>query len=49
MFCAVKSLKVKLIKARSEFPTVWGEYKNHSNPYNTGYYRTRMERQIRQK
>ena len=33
MFCAVKSLKVK---ARSEFPNVWGEYKNHSNPYIQG-------------
>ena len=33
MFCAVKSLNVK---ARSEFPNVWGEYKNHSNPYIQG-------------
>ena len=32
MFCAVKSLKVKLT-SRSEFPNAWGEYKNHSNPY----------------
>ena len=35
MFCALKSLKVKL-KAISEFPNVWGEYKNHSNPYIQG-------------
>ena len=31
MFYAVKS-DLKL-KTRSEFPNVWGEYKNHSNPY----------------
>ena len=24
------------LKARSEFPNVWGEYKNHSNPYIQG-------------
>ena len=36
MFYAVKSSEVKLIlklKTRTEFPNVWGEYKNHSNPY----------------
>ena len=30
MFCAMK------LKVRSEFPNVWGEYKNHSNPYIQG-------------
>ena len=24
------------MKARSEFPNVWGEYKNHGNPYIQG-------------
>ena len=24
------------LKAKSEFPNVWGEYKNHSNPYIQG-------------
>ena len=39
MICAVKSLKVKFdlkLKAKSEFSNVWGEYKNHSNPYIQG-------------
>ena len=39
MICAVKSLKAKFtckLKARSEFSNVWGEYKNHSNPYIQG-------------
>ena len=32
-FSAIKSLKVKV---RTEFSNVWGEYKNHSNPYIQG-------------
>ena len=30
--CAVKSK----LKIRTEFSNVWGEYKNHSNPYIQG-------------
>ena len=33
MYCAVNSLKVKL-KVRTVFQNVWGEYKDHGNPYN---------------
>ena len=35
IYGAVKSLKVK-VKARTEFSIVWGEYKNHTNPYIQG-------------
>ena len=33
---SVLSLIDLKLKARSEFPNVWGEYKNHSNPYIQG-------------
>ena len=32
----IKSQKDLKLKARSKFPNVWGEYKNHSNPYIRG-------------
>ena len=35
-FSAVKSLKDLKVKVRTEFSNVWGEYKNHSNPYIQG-------------
>ena len=36
IFCAPKwEIELKL-KARSEYPNVWGEYKYHGNPYIQG-------------
>ena len=34
-FSAIKSNNLK-VKVRTEFSNVWGEYKNHSNPYIQG-------------
>ena len=35
--CQIIKSQIDLkLKARSEFPNVWGEYKNHSNPYIQG-------------
>ena len=35
--CKIIKTQIDLkLKARSEFPNVWGEYKNHSNPYIQG-------------
>ena len=34
MFCDVKSLNVLKLKARTQFPNIWGGYNNHSIPYN---------------
>ena len=34
LLCKIVKSQIDLkLKARSEFPNVWGEYKNHSNPY----------------
>ena len=38
-FSAIKSLKSEnnlKVKVRTEFSNVWGEYKNHCNPYIQG-------------